>query len=136
MAPDSTSQLVVFALGGEEYALDIEQVHEIVRYAEPRRIAGSDPAARGVISVRGMIVPLFDLAVRLDLRPSPIADGTRVIVMDSGEEIVGAIVDQVREVITVDAEGLASRGAVLVDPAWVCGGAGSGAPAEVSAAVA
>lgn len=136
MPTDSTPQLVVFALRGEEYALGIEQVHEIIHYAEPRPIACSDPAVRGVISVRGMIVPLFDLAVRLGLDPTLVGEGTRVIVIDSGEEVVGAIVDQVREVIAVDAEGLASRGAVLIDAAWVGGGASSSTPAKVSAAVA
>lgn len=135
MAPDSTPQLVVFALRGREYALGIEQVHEIIRYAQPRPIAGCDPAARGLISVRGMIVPVFDLAIRLDLDPAPIGDETRIIVMDAGDEVVGAIVDQVRDVIAADAEGLASRGAVLVDAAWAAG-VSSGTPSEIAAAVA
>ena len=60
-------QLVVFSLGGEEYALPITQVHEIIRYAEPRSVASADPSVRGVISLRGKILPVYDLATRLGI---------------------------------------------------------------------
>ena len=50
-------QLVVFTLGAEQYALPIEQVHEIIRYDEPRSVASPIAWVRGVISLRGRIVP-------------------------------------------------------------------------------
>jgi len=60
-----TRQLVVFSLGNEEYALPIADVHEIIRYTEPRSVASSVDWVRGVISLRGKIVPVYDLASRL-----------------------------------------------------------------------
>ena len=63
----TTRQLVVFTLGSEEYALPIRQVHEIIRYTEPRSVAAQSGWVRGVISLRGKIVPVFDLAARLGL---------------------------------------------------------------------
>ena len=65
--PDATNprQLVVFTLGTEHYALPIQQVHEIIRYSEPRSVASRADWVRGVISLRGRIVPVYDLAARL-----------------------------------------------------------------------
>ena len=65
--PDASNprQLVVFTLGTEHYALPIQQVHEIIRYSEPRSVASRADWVRGVISLRGRIVPVYDLAARL-----------------------------------------------------------------------
>jgi purine-binding chemotaxis protein CheW len=69
--PDPTShQLVVFSLGSEEYALPIGSVHEIVRYAEPRTVASDAAWIRGVIGLRGKIIPIFDLAARMAIASS------------------------------------------------------------------
>src|SRR5919197_5555904 len=62
-----SQQLVVFSLGEEEYALPITQVQEIIRYTEPRAVASEAPWIRGVISLRGKIIPVCDLAARLGL---------------------------------------------------------------------
>jgi purine-binding chemotaxis protein CheW len=65
MSDTSTSQqLVVFSLGAEEYALPIAAVHEIIRFAEPRSVASEVPWIRGVIGLRGKIIPVYDLAAR------------------------------------------------------------------------
>jgi len=61
----TTRQLVVFSLGEEEYALPITQVQEIIRYQEPRAVASDSSWIRGVISLRGRIIPVCDLAERL-----------------------------------------------------------------------
>ena len=69
--PETTShQLVVFSLGSEEYALPIGAVHEIIRFSEPRTVASEVPWIRGVIGLRGKIIPIFDLAARMGLEPS------------------------------------------------------------------
>ena len=68
MSESSTSQqLVVFCLGAEEYALPIAAVHEIIRFSEPRSVASEVAWIRGVIGLRGKIIPIFDLAARLEL---------------------------------------------------------------------
>ena len=50
-------QLVIFTLGDEQYALPIKQVHEIIRYRQPRSVASTEDYVRGVLSLRGKIVP-------------------------------------------------------------------------------
>ena len=101
--PDETHarQLVVFTLGSEQYALPIEQVHEIIRYDEPRSVASSIAWVRGVISLRGRIVPVYDLAARLGLR-SELTDQTKIVIVEAGSETAGVIVDEVEEVLTVE----------------------------------
>jgi purine-binding chemotaxis protein CheW len=100
-------QLVVFSLGEEEYALPIEQVQEIIRFTEPRAVASADPAIRGVISLRGKIVPVCDLAARLGLVRERAEDAKIVIVETSGGT-GGVVVDDVDEVLTVTASQLDS----------------------------
>lgn len=94
-------QLVVFTLGSEQYALPIEQVHEIIRYDEPRSVASPIAWVRGVISLRGRIVPVYDLAARLGLE-SELSEATKIVIVESGDETAGVIVDEVEEVLTVE----------------------------------
>ncbi len=105
--PDATNsrQLVVFTLGTEHYALPIQQVHEIIRYSEPRSVASRADWVRGVISLRGRIVPVYDLATRLGV-PSELTDETKIMIVEAGSEIAGVIVDGVEEVLTVQDEQL------------------------------
>jgi purine-binding chemotaxis protein CheW len=103
MSTDSTMQLVVFSLGEEEYALPIAHVQEIIRYTEPRGVASRTPWVTGVISLRGKIVPVYDLAVRLGLEPHP---AYKIVIVGSGHEIAGLIVGDVAEVLTVSSDDL------------------------------
>jgi purine-binding chemotaxis protein CheW len=103
--PEATNprQLVVFTLGTEHYALGIQQVHEIIRYSEPRSVASRADWVRGVISLRGRIVPVYDLAARLGI-PSELTEQTKIVIVEAGSETAGVIVDGVEEVLTVDDE--------------------------------
>ncbi len=103
--PDATNrrQLVVFTLGTEHYALPIQQVHEIIRYSEPRSVASRADWVRGVISLRGRIVPVYDLATRLGV-PSELTEETKIVIVEAGSETAGVIVDGVEEVLTVEDE--------------------------------
>jgi purine-binding chemotaxis protein CheW len=103
--PDATNprQLVVFTLGTEHYALAIQQVHEIIRYSEPRSVASRAHWVRGVISLRGRIVPVYDLAARLGV-PSQLTEHTKIVIVEAGAETAGVIVDGVEEVLTVTDE--------------------------------
>jgi purine-binding chemotaxis protein CheW len=96
-------QLVVFTLGSEQYALGIQQVHEIIRYSEPRSVASRADWVRGVISLRGRIVPVYDLATRLGI-PSQLSEETKIVIVEAGSETAGVIVDGVEEVLTVHDE--------------------------------
>jgi purine-binding chemotaxis protein CheW len=98
-----TRQLVVFTLGSEQYALPIEQVHEIIRYDEPRSVASRIAWVRGVISLRGRIVPVYDLAARLGLQ-AELTEATKIVIVEAGTETAGVIVDEVEEVLTVEGQ--------------------------------
>jgi purine-binding chemotaxis protein CheW len=99
MSNDSTMQLVVFSLGEEEYALPITHVQEIIRYTEPRGVASQTAWVKGVISLRGKIVPVYDLASRLGLHAS--ADAYKIVIVESGDDMAGVVVGDVEEVLTV-----------------------------------
>jgi purine-binding chemotaxis protein CheW len=104
-------KLVVCALGAEQYGLPVEQVREIVRYSEPRPVASDAPWMRGVISLRGRLLPVHDLAVRLGLAggaaggaaalvpPPPTA---KLVIVETAQEPVGLLVDDVVEVLSVE----------------------------------
>ena len=98
-------QLVVFSLGAEEYALPIEAVHEIIRYTEPRSVASSVGWIRGVISLRGKIVPVYDLAARLGSGGAQ-GEDQKIVIVETATDRAGVIVDDVQEVLTIGTEQL------------------------------
>ncbi|HEY1370804.1 MAG TPA: chemotaxis protein CheW [Gaiellaceae bacterium] len=100
-AAQLAQQLVVFSLGDEEYALPITQVQEIIRYTEPRAVASESVWIRGVISLRGKIVPVCDLASRLGLAAEPVSNA-KIVIVETVNGTAGVIVDDVEEVLTVD----------------------------------
>jgi purine-binding chemotaxis protein CheW len=100
-ASESSQQLVIFSLGVEEYALPITQVQEIIRYTEPRAVASEDPSIEGVISLRGKIVPVCNLASRLGLDGQR-ADNAKIVIVETAGGTAGITVDEVQEVLTLE----------------------------------
>jgi purine-binding chemotaxis protein CheW len=96
-------QLVVFALGADEYALPIETVREVIRYCEPRSIGAAKPWLLGVVSVRGTIVPVCDLALRLG-REAAHGPEAKIVLVEVEAGPAGLVVDEVAEVVGVDEE--------------------------------
>jgi purine-binding chemotaxis protein CheW len=105
MSEITSKQLVVFSLGSEEYALPIGSVHEIIRFTEPRTVASDAAWIRGVIGLRGKIIPIFDLAARMELGTVGSEPG-KIVIVESGTGQVGVMVDEVEEVLTVSSEQL------------------------------
>jgi purine-binding chemotaxis protein CheW len=103
MSDQSARHLVVFTLGNEQYGLPIQQVHEIIRYTEPRAVASRVEWVRGVISLRGKILPVFDLAGRLGVECQP-GEQAKIVIVECDHETIGVIVDGVEEVLTVAPE--------------------------------
>jgi purine-binding chemotaxis protein CheW len=99
------SQIVVFTLGTERYALPIQRVHEIIRYIKPRSIASTHPWVKGVISLRGRIICVYDLAAHLGVETT-LEEDSRIVILDTGSDTLGVIVDGVDEVLTIEAEQL------------------------------
>ena len=105
MSDTTSQQLVVFSLGSEEYALPIGSVHEIIRFTEPRTVASEADWIRGVIGLRGKIIPIFDLAARMELGAAGSEPG-KIVIVESHAGQVGVMVDEVEEVLTVSADQL------------------------------
>ena len=101
----SARQLVVFSIGGEEYALPIEAVSEIIRHAAPRTVASDTPGVRGVIGLRGKVISVIDIADRLNLAIGQVKDG-KTIILDTPSGQLGVMVDEVDEVLTISSEQL------------------------------
>ncbi len=98
-------QLVVFTLGSEQYAFPIQDVHEIIRYVTPRAVASKHDWVRGVINLRGRIIPVYDLAVHLNIQ-AELSDESRIVILDTGSETIGVMVDGVDEVLTISEQQL------------------------------
>ena len=105
MSDITSQQLVVFSIGSEEYALPIGAVHEIIRYTEPRSVASDVAWIRGVIGLRGKIIPIYDLAARIGI-PVDGAEFGKIVIVETGTGQAGVLVGDVEEVLTVTTEQL------------------------------
>jgi purine-binding chemotaxis protein CheW len=95
-------QLVVFKLDKEEYGVSILQVQEIKRMTDITRVPHTPDYIKGVINLRGSVLPVIDLKTRLNLPLSEYGDDTRIIIVKVEELCVGIIVDAVSEVMTIE----------------------------------
>ena len=103
-APASASEFLTFRLGGEEYGIDILRVQEIRSYEEPTRIANAPSFIKGVVNLRGVIVPVVDLRIKLNCEKVEYNGFTVVIVLNVHGRVVGAVVDSVSDVLELAAE--------------------------------
>ena len=97
-------EFLSFRLGGEEYAIDILKVQEIRGWAAPTVIANTPPFIKGVINLRGIIVPIVDLRLKFNLGEAKYDEFTVVIVLSVAGRVVGAVVDAVSDVIALAPE--------------------------------
>lgn len=116
-------EYLTFRLGAEEYALDILKVQEIRNYETATAIANAPKHVRGVINLRGVIVPIVDLRVLLSLPRAEYTTFTVVIVLNLGKRTVGVVVDAVSDVTELGAEQIrpAPDFAGAVDTRYVTG---------------
>jgi len=105
-------QLVTFRVGTQEFALDILQVERILRHVAPAPLPKAPPFLEGVVPYEGGAVPVIDLRKRFEL-PAPIREETRLMVVDLGEQRVGVLVDEVREVLRVDSTTITAPGPMV-----------------------
>jgi purine-binding chemotaxis protein CheW len=99
-------EFLAFKLGSEEYGIDILRVQEIRSYEEPTRIANAPGFIKGVVNLRGVIVPIVDMRLKFNLESASYDSFTVVIVLNVSGRIVGMVVDAVSDVITLTAEQL------------------------------
>lgn len=97
-------EFLAFTLGKEEYGIDILKVQEIRGYESVTRIANAPDFIKGVVNLRGIIVPIVDMRIKFNLG-EPIYDQfTVVIILNINGRVVGMVVDSVSDVITLSAE--------------------------------
>lgn len=99
-------EFLAFKLGNEEYGMDILRVQEIRSYEEPTRMANAPAFIKGVINLRGVIVPIVDMRIKFNLEKVDYDTFTVVIVLNIGKQVVGMVVDGVSDVITLTPEQL------------------------------
>ena len=102
----SLREFLAFKLGAEEYGIDILRVQEIRSYEEPTRIANVSPFIKGVVNLRGVIVPIVDMRLKFNLEQANYDNFTVVIVLNIGNRVMGMVVDAVSDVITLTPEQL------------------------------
>ena len=105
-------QLVSFRVGSQEFAFDILQVERILRHIAPAPLPRAPEFLEGVVPYEGGAVPVVDLRKRFEL-DAPIREETRLMVVDLGEQRVGVLVDEVREVLRVDSTTITAPGPVV-----------------------
>jgi len=97
------TQYLTFFLSNEEYAIDALRVREIIEYDVVTAVPGTPPSIRGVINLRGSVVPVLDLCVRFGLPPSPVTKRTCIVIVEvplEGERaVIGVLADSVSRVI-------------------------------------
>ncbi|WP_313072784.1 chemotaxis protein CheW [Melaminivora sp.] len=99
------AEYLTFRLGQEEYGIDILRVQEIRSYEQPTRMAHAPEFIRGVIDLRGVIVPIVDLRLKLGC-PAEYTSFTVVIILNVGGTVLGAVVDAVADVVALPADAI------------------------------
>ncbi len=109
-SPASTEQLLTFTLDGERYAVPIAKVREVLEFTTCNRVPRTPEHVRGMINLRGNVVPVIDLRLKLGLSRTERTLDTCVIItevtVDGDALVLGALADSVQEVIELDAAAL------------------------------
>jgi len=101
---DKPLEFLSFTLGDEEYGIDIQKVQELRGYDAVTRIANAPEFIKGVVNLRGIIVPIIDMRIRFGIGTPSYDQFTVVIVLNIGGRVVGMVVDSVSDVITLSQE--------------------------------
>ena len=101
---DEGRELLTFTLGREEYGIDILKVQEIRGYGAVTTIANAPEFIKGVINLRGIIVPIVDMRIKFKLGSVTYNETTVMIVLNIANRVVGMVVDGVSDVITLKQE--------------------------------
>lgn len=95
-------KVIVFSLAHEQYGVEVEKVRTIERMMPLTRVPKTPPFVKGVINLRGVVVPVIDLRGRFSLPESEYTDNTRIIIVSVNEMEVGMIVDSANDVVDVN----------------------------------
>ena len=98
---DELAQMISFAVGEEDYGINIQTVKEVIRIREITQLPKASNFVKGVINLRGDVIPVIDLREKFGLQHEEYTDLTRVIVVDVEEKSIGMVVDSVSHVIKI-----------------------------------
>jgi purine-binding chemotaxis protein CheW len=98
------NEFLAFTLGKEEYGIDILKVQEIRGYENVTRIANAPEFIKGVVNLRGIIVPIMDMLIKFNLGTPTYDQFTVVIILNIGSRVIGMVVDSVSDVTTLAPE--------------------------------
>jgi purine-binding chemotaxis protein CheW len=107
------TQFLAFQLGSEEYALDITRISEIIKPREYTDIPRVPEFVLGLISLRGVVVPVFDLRLRFRLGKAHLTPASRIVVCREGDVMAGLLVDSIKQVIKLTGDKIEPPPAVL-----------------------
>ena len=99
---ETAVQYIVVRIGNEQYGINIKYIDNIVRNQKITRVPKTQTYCKGVINLRGEIIPVMSIRLKLGLEDDEFTDKTRIIIVKIEGATIGVIVDQVREVVTLD----------------------------------
>lgn len=113
--PSDQVQMLVFGLGDAEFGVPITQAVRIVRLSPITRVPRSPGFLEGVISVEGDIIPVVDLKKRFMLSQTPYGPKARLIIVETGDQLVGLLVDHVQEILPLPTDAVEPPPAMVAD---------------------
>jgi len=102
--PDRPNEVVTFRIAGQDYSFDLKSVREIRGWTDTTRLPHAQPFVKGVINLRGAVVPVIDLSERLGLGPTEPGPRHVIIIAVVGDQTVGLLADVVSDIITAKDE--------------------------------
>jgi purine-binding chemotaxis protein CheW len=113
MADGDDIQVVVFRVGGQEFAFNVFHVQRILRYERPSPLPKAPAFLEGVLQVQGAVVPVIDLRKRFELADAPQREETRTMVLEAEGLVVAVVVDAVVEVLRIAASAVTASPSVV-----------------------
>ena len=96
---DEVLQWVTFKLANEIYGINVMQVQEVLRFSDIAPVPGAPSYVLGIINLRGNVVTVIDTCQRFGLPPIDITDNTRIVIIETNQQVIGILVDAVAEVV-------------------------------------
>lgn len=118
--PEKDVELLSFRIGEQEYCVDIMSVREIRGWTKATPLPYSPPHVKGVINLRGTVLPVVDLSVRLGMPPIQGVEQNVIVVVSVGETTAGLLVDAVSDILTVPQEEMQPPPEIGADPSARC----------------
>lgn len=98
----NSTQYIVVKIGNEQYGIDISYVDNIVRMQKIIRVPKAQHYFKGVINLRGVIVPVMSIRLKMQLEDDKFNNSSRIIILKMDQALIGIIVDEVKEVVTLE----------------------------------